>query len=179
MKRLARYSVVFAAAGITACTSVSSVEPVGEHPKELSQKEWEGTWMHRDHPVVVRVADARKGLLDVAWAEEKGGAFKLESYQVALRQSGEHAFGNVRETGDKGPYYWGLVSKDEGQIVVWTPDPAQCAKLVESGVLHGSIEKGGDVILEKLAPEKLELVVSPQGGCLRWTQPVVFFRIGG
>ena len=41
------------------------------------------------------------------------------------------------------------------------------------------MEEGGDVILDRLTPEQVLRVVSAeQGGCLSWTEPLVFFRLG-
>ncbi len=122
--------MLLAAALIFGCTTVSSVEPVGEHPKEISQDEWDGTWIHKNQSVTIKVLDTPKGLLQVAWVEEKGGSLKLESYQVAIRESSQWIFGNVKEKETSARYHWALMKKDKGQIVIWTPDPAHFRKLV-------------------------------------------------
>lgn len=163
---------------IFGCAAVSSVEPVGERPKEISQNEWDGTWIHKDHSIRIKVLNEQRGLLQVAWVEEKGGGLKFESYQVVLRESGQWIFGNVKEKEDAASHYWALMKKEAGQIVVWTPDPAQFRKLVHTGVLRGRVEKY-DVMLEKLTPDDLKVILSgDQGVCFEWQSPVVFFRIG-
>ena len=177
--RLMRLCAVVGACLLAGCAAVSSVEPMGERPKPLLEKEWAGTWLHQDHPVVIRAADPEQGLVEVAWVEEKQGALRLESYQIALRESGDWTFGNVLETDQPGRCYWVVVRKEQGQIVIWPPDPDRCAALVKSGAIPGTVEEGGDVILDRLTPEQtLRVVSAEQGGCLSWTEPLVYFRLG-
>ena len=179
MIRSAGFLVFLAAALICGCAVVSSVEPVGERLKELSQNEWGGTWIHKNHAITIKVSDKQRGLLQMAWVEEKEGGLKLESYEVEIRESGEWMFGNVKEKQGPDGYYWGLFKKDEGQIIVWTPDPSQFTKLVQTGVLRGKPEKGGSVVLEKFTPEHLKIVLSgDKGACFDWKNPIVFFRMG-
>jgi hypothetical protein len=160
------------------CAAVSSVEPVGERPKEISQNEWGGTWINKTHPITIRVLDEQKGLLQVAWVEEKEGGLRIESYQVAIRESGEWIFGNVKETQDSASYHWALIKKDAGQIIVWTPDPAQFRKLVQTADLRGKVEKY-NIILDKLTLDDLKGILSgDKGVCFAWQNPVVFFRLG-
>jgi hypothetical protein len=163
---------------IFGCATVSSVEPVGERPKELSQNEWAGTWIHKDHCITIKVLDEQRGLLQIAWVEEKEGGLRLESHEVAIRESGEWIFGNVKGMGDAASYYWALMKKEAGQIIAWTPDPAQFRKLVQSGVLRGKVESY-DILLEKLTPDDLKGILSgDKGVCFEWQNPVVFFRVG-
>jgi hypothetical protein len=178
MARVRAFFVLLAGALIFGCAAVSSVEPVGERPKEISQNEWGGTWINKSHSITIQVLDEQKGLLQVAWVEEKTGGLKIESYQVAIRESGEWIFGNVKETRDSASYYFALIKKDAGQIIVWTPNPVQFRKLVETGVLRGKLGKY-DIILEKLTTDDLKGILSnDKGVCFEWQNPVVFFRLG-
>jgi hypothetical protein len=178
MVRVGGFFTLLLSALIFGCATVSSVEPVGERPKEISQNEWDGTWIHKDHSIRIKVLNEQQGLLQVAWVEEKGGGLKFESYRVAIRESGGWIFGNVKEKEDVASHYWALMKKEAGQIVVWTPDPAQFRKLIQTGVLLGKVETN-DVILEKLTPDDLKAILSgDKGVCFEWQNPVVFFRIG-
>jgi hypothetical protein len=110
--------------------------------------------------------------------EEKDGGLNLESHEVAIRESGEWIFGNVKGKGDAASHYWALMKKEASQIIAWTPDPAPFRKLVQTGVLRGKVEKY-DIILEKLTPDDLKGILSgDKGVCFEWQNPVVFFRIG-
>ena len=178
MLRVIKFSALLMGALIFGCAAVSSVEPVGERAKETSQKEWGGTWIHGSHAITIKVLNEQKGLLQVAWVEEKEGGLKLESYQVAMRESGQWIFGNVKEKEDAASHYWALIKKDTGQIIVWNPDPARFRKLVQTGDLRGKVEKC-DVILEKLTADDLKGVLSgDKGMCFDWQNPVVFFSLG-
>ncbi len=178
MARVGRFFTLLLGALIFGCATVSSVEPVGERPKEISQNEWTGTWIHKDHCITIKVLNEQKGLLQIAWVEEKEGGFHLESHEVAIRESGEWIFGNVKGKGDAASYCWALMKKDPGQIIAWTPDPAQFRKLVQAGILRGKVERY-DIILEKLTPDDLKGILSGDNGvCFEWQDPVVFFRIG-
>jgi hypothetical protein len=176
--RVGGFFTLLLGALILGCVTVSSFEPVGERPKEISQNEWGGTWIHKDHAITIKVLDEQKGLLQVAWVEEKEGGLKFESHQVAIRESGEWIFGNVQGSRDVASHYWALVKKGAGQIVAWTPDSEQFRKLVQTGDLRGKAERY-DIVVEKLTPDDLKGILSGKKGiCFEWQNPVVFFRIG-
>ncbi len=179
MMRLVNLWGVVGAAFLSGCSTVTSIEPLGERPKQVLAAEWAGTWLHQDHPVVIRVADPQEGRIEVAWVEEKQGAFRLESYLIALRESGDWVFGNVSEADKTGHNYWGVLRKEDRQITIWTPDPERCAALIKSGTISGTVNKDGDVTLDRLTPaQTLGVVSGEQGGCLSWSEPLVFFRLG-
>jgi len=73
-----------------------------------------GTWLHQDHPVVIRVADPQQGQIEVAWVEEKQGALRLESYPIALRESGDWtsatSWRRINRAATTGP--WSVKSRD-------------------------------------------------------------------
>jgi hypothetical protein len=178
MARVGGLFALLTAALVFGCGAVSSVGPVGERPREISQDEWNGTWINKNHSITIKVLDEQKGLLQVAWVEEKEGGLKIESYQAAIRESGEWIFGNVKEKADSSSHYWALIKKDAGQIIIWTPDPVQFRKLIQTGVLRGKVEKY-DVILEKLTADDLKVILSGDKGVyFEWQNPVVFFRLG-
>jgi len=171
-------TIVLSIALLCGCASVYSVVPVGEREKEVSQNDWEGLWINREQVINIKVLDKAKGLLLVAWLEDKEGDFKLESYQVEIRGTGEWTFGNMKEKEGDTRYYWGLIEKEKNQIIIWTPEPSQFKKLVRAELLTGNIEKGGDVVLEKLTVEHLKLIMSEDKGvCFDWKKPIVFFRL--
>jgi hypothetical protein len=59
--------------------------------------------------MTIKVLNEKKGLLQVAWVEEKDEGLKIESHQVAILESGEWIFGNVKEKGDAASHYWALI----------------------------------------------------------------------
>jgi hypothetical protein len=164
---------------VCGCTKVASVTPLGEHPKTIFQSDWDGTWINKEQSVRIKVTDPQHGVLQVAWAEEKGGRFVLESYQIEMREAGPWTFGNFKNQESPASYLWGLVKNDQGQIIIWTPAPNYFKKQVQAGVLPGKVDKNGDVVLEKLTSEQLKAMMSEaQGVCFNWQAPIVFFRLG-
>ena len=164
---------------VCGCTKVASVTPVGERPQEIFPADWNGTWINKEQHVKIRVADQQNGVLEVAWVEEKGGRFMLESYQIQMREAGEWTFGNFKDKDSPALYLWGLVKKDQSQIIIWPPDLAHFKKLVQTGVLPGNVEKGGDVVLKKLTSEQIKTMMSEASGVgFNWKTPIVFFRAG-
>ena len=178
MARVGGFFALLTVALISGCAAVSSVGPIGDGPKEISQNEWGGTWVNKGHSITIKVSDEQNGLLQVAWVEEKEAVLKLESYQAAIRESGEWIFGNVKKKEDSPFHYWALIKKDAGQISVWAPDPAQFRKLVQTGNLRGKVE-GYNTMLEKLTLDDLKGIPSgDKGACFEWQNPIVFFRLG-
>ncbi len=179
MARFGGFLGLLAAGLMFGCAAVSSVSPVGERPKELTRNEWDGTWILKNHSITVKVLEPQRGTLQVAWVDEKEGRLELESFQVEIRESDDLMLGNVKEEEGASRYYWALLRKDEGQIIVWYPEPSQFRKLVEAGTLRGKVEKGGAVVVEKLTREDLKLLVSgDKGVCFDWKQPMVLYRVG-
>jgi len=179
MLRAVSFLALIMVVAVCGCMKVASVTPVGEHPKKIWHDDWDGTWLNKEQPVKIRVADEQNGVLQVAWVEEKGERLVLESYQIEMWEAGEWTFGNFKTQESTASYLWGLVKKDQRQIIIWTPDQAYFRKLVETGVLPGNVEKGGDVVLKKLTPEHLQTMMSSaRSECFNWKTPIVFIRLG-
>lgn len=179
MLRAASFWTLMIALAVCGCSQVASVTPLGEHPKAILQSDWDGTWVTKGQSVRIKVTDPQQGVLQVAWVEEKGGRFVLESYQIEMREAGPWTFGNFKNQESPASYLWGLVKNDQGQIIIWTPDPKYFEKQVQAGVLPGKVGKHGDVVLEKLTSEQLKAMMSAGRGVgFDWMDPIVFFRLG-
>jgi len=160
------------------CNHVASTHPVGGAPLRLEEGEWAGSWLHSDGSLVVRVADAEKGLLEVAWAEERDGEFVLESVDVYLRQFEDWTFASFAGVEDEeSDLLWSRLGRDREQIFLWWPRPEEFKRLVEAGLLPGTVEDG-DVLLERLETEHLAIIASEEHGVLfEWDEPMTFNRL--
>jgi hypothetical protein len=163
---------------LSGCTAVYVAEPIGEKPCKIEAQEWEGTWLHKDGTLTMKVMDGEKGLLKIAWVEPKEETLALESLEVQLWESGSWVFANTKEdSADEAGYLWARIKQDGKQVVIWLPDEAKFKVLVEQGKLPGRIERDGDVILDRLEPQHLSLITGEQEGVLfAWDQPVVLIR---
>ena len=102
--------------GCNAVISKRLVGEVGERPAKVAAKEWEGNWVTADGAVKVKVVDADKGILKVAWLEDdKQGNSALKTADIEVRESGGWLFANTKEE-DKGRgYLWGRIRNEDGQ----------------------------------------------------------------
>lgn len=188
MKSSASINLLLAAAVIsmmTSCTSVVSKTAVGSSPAELDAEKWEGTWMTPDkHVVLLRVKDAAKGLIEVAWVEVKNDSFVMESHELHVRQHGGWLWANMKE-GDGGTFLFGRISEpDDDQILGWVANPPAFAEAVRSGTLKGELMKkpdgkeSGSVLLEGLTEANLDVI---QSGAVKdafvWDRPLVLMKL--
>jgi hypothetical protein len=177
--------VVTCLLALAGCTNVYSSRPIGEQAAVLDEEAWEGTWVNRGGAMTIMVEDAGQGALQAAWVEENDGVLKLHSFHVMLRQSGDWIFCNLREPDEQDEqenteerYLWGRIKNQDGQILFWLPEVDKVKALVEQGVLPGTVDEEGDVLLSPLTPEQLQVITSGEHGVLLdWEEPIVLLRL--
>ena len=165
---------------IAGCNIVYSTKPMGEKAVSISAEEWEGTWMHSDGALTVRVIDSVQGILEVGWVETEGKELTFELSKVYLRKFGGWLFvsGPDSDNPDKSQFLWGRVKKDDNQVIIWGPDVSEFEALVKNGVLPGIAESDGNVVLGDLTSEHLKLITSnAKGALLDWEEPIVLIRL--
>lgn len=178
MKRWVLACTLLTAAWLVGCAAVTAGRPVGEAPAPLAAEEWDGTWIAGEMALTLVVEDPPKGQLRVFWAEAKREGPVLESYRVEVRRTGDWTFANVADA-ESGGWFWALVAKREGRIVVLLPDPHRVAALVDSGALPGAKEEGSVRLGPLTADHVRRLVDDPSGVCpFDWKEPLVLTRVG-
>lgn len=75
-------------------------------------------------------------------------------------------------------YTWARIDNNGKRIILWLPDVEHFQQAVQDGRLPGTVREDEDVMLAPLAPAQLELINSPAGNLLSWSEPQVFVRIG-
>ncbi len=165
---------------LAGCAVVASKQPVGETPLSLDDSDWEGTWLTEDGTLTVRVVDAEQGLLQVAWVEQQGGEFVLETIDVMLRQYRDWTFASFAGVEEgQSDLLWSRLDRNERQLFLWAPRPEEFKRLVEEGLLPGAVT-GDDVLLERLDADHLAILVSEEHGVLfDWDEPMALHRLGG
>ena len=161
------------------CSSVISKRPVGERPAKIVAKEWEGNWLGSDGAVNVKVVDAVKSILSVAWLEDdEQGKPTMKTAEVELRQSGDWLFANTREEGKGRGYIWGRIKNEDRQVLVWLPDDKLFKQLMKDGIFPGKTD-GDEILLEDLESKHLKIITSGERGMVfRWDDPLVFLKVG-
>jgi hypothetical protein len=164
------------------CCAVYSPAPVGDKPTNIEsvRAEWEGTWMHANGAMIVKVVDGSNGVLKVGWIEDEQGDLKHETASVFLRDGGGWTFASIKPQGETNEtrYIWGRIAKKERQAILWGPNVKKFIDLVRDGRIPGKVD-GNDVVLGSLASNHLDLITSETNGVLfDWDEPLVLIKSG-
>lgn len=164
---------------LAGCSAVYVTQPIGEQPCKIKAKDWEGTWIHKDGSVTVKVMDGENGQLRIAWIEPKDNGLTFEAHDVELREAGSQMFANIKDDANTNEprYLWARIKGDGNQVIVWLPDATKFRALVEEQKLPGRIERENDVVLDTLELKHLRIIAGEQEGMLFvWEEPIVLFR---
>ena len=179
MRKTDVLAVVALSLALSGCDLVTSREPIGL-PLALDEEQWEGTWMTDDGPLTVRVVDAEKGRLEIAWIEEKDGELVLETVDGHLGQYLDWTFASFAGVEDVSGFLWSRLEREGERIFLWWPRPEELRRLVEAGLLPGEVDEDSDVILHRLDEAHLAILVSEEQGILyEWDEPMTFHRWRG
>lgn len=165
---------------IAGCTSVPSVEPIGDEPVYLVPAYWEGQWVsgwnEPDSPdkqtITVNVVDAAGGILEVCGL--KGFRGELRAMIRRHRyEGGEAQFISFVPSPNFPPdftpsgYLWGLLDRAGSAVIILWPDDSAFESLVKKGEIAGKRVHGGDrgseLLIEGLAKDTLDQI-SVDGG---------------
>lgn len=199
MKLHMKLSLAALTFSLAACDTVTSPVPLGEEPAVIEAGQWEGRWSNSEGSLTVTVLDAGNGLVRIAYDEDG----KHEEMDIELRTAGDWTFINVTEQDfeeseglasspcspadspkpdlpecDEQPrgYLWGRIRQTDDALIVWAPEPAVFVRLVEEGLIPGTVEEGS-VILGPLTAGHYEIITTGSHGVvLDWENPVVLYR---
>lgn len=164
------------------CSAVYSPVPVGDKPTNIDsvREEWEGTWLHADGAMTVKVVDGSNGVLQVGWIEDQQGGLKHETASVFLRSGAGWTFASIKPQGETNDnrYVWARIEKQERQAILWGPDVKKFKALVQDGVIPGKVQDG-DVVLGGLTSNHLHLITSETNGVVfDWDHPFALIKSG-
>jgi len=200
------FFVIIAGLCLSGCEAVFTRQPVGEETVKLDPQVWQGTWLSDEIVVLTTVLDGENGVLHAAWVERAAEGARFETVTGSVRRTGDMLFLNMEhrqvedgqpevgaasgrdtegpkeDTGENMPagaeFYWARIENDGRRAVLWWPDVEQIRLAVKAGQLPGTIKQDQDVILEPLDASRLARIGSPESSLLKWSQPVIFIRIG-
>jgi hypothetical protein len=167
---------------LSGCSAVYVTQPMGEKPWRIEAQDWDGTWIHKEGSVTVKVLDGENGVLRIASIEPKEKDLVFETHDVQLRQSGSCIFASTKadSSTDEPRYLWARLKRDGKQVIVWLPAGPEFKALVQAQKLPGRSEGESDVILDNLESRHLSIIAREQEGVLfAWDEPIVFLRFSG
>lgn len=176
---------------VSGCSSVTSVNPVGE-PLAAEQVQLvasiEGVWANEDMTVHVKhVGDGKLRLALVKWDQESS-QFQVAEMDGLFGMLGDRAILNVQDADEDKPaderehMFFAVSGVSDQFVVLYVPDSDAFAAAVEAGDLAGEVKQDdnsktvrltGDAaaINAWLTPERLRAVFATE-------HPLLFQRVG-
>jgi hypothetical protein len=178
--------------GIISCTNVLSVHPLGDAPCPLIPEEWDGIWHSDEMAMTLKVTDRTKGLIDVAWIEEKSGVLDMETFHCEVRHGPKWMYLNVKDDDqpDIKAYLWGRIKKEGSTLMFWLPESNRFKQAVDQGTLAArpartktdekteTQKTSGDIILSDPSTKITGLIESHGAEYFEWDRPLVLFKLG-
>ena len=166
------------AALATACNVVTSDEPLGTTPLTLDPAAWDGTWLHAEGSIALKVTDPEAGGLVMVSIDESNDTLETSVSHLRLMHHDGWTFANLRPEEEPDTNYWFRVQTEGRQLIAWLPSPARFAEAIEAGHLPGEVDEHGNVHLPELTAEQLEVITDSTHGILvEWEQPIAFLRV--
>jgi len=170
---------IFCMAILVGCSSVTMKEPFPE--SKLTKKEQgqlTGTW--RMDETVGHVAFTSNGISWLAGVDWKDDDFRLEKSRLYFtKRNGSLYVCMPTEPDETSEYLFAEIKPTGKGVNAWGPDAAYFGKLVESGTLKGSVERGEhstSVKLETPAAEILELIATNHAA-IDYKNPLLFQKL--
>jgi hypothetical protein len=184
---------------VSGCTIVTVGEPVGEVAPLSKELKWQGIWLgnidKNDLSYVVIVDDADKGVLQICGFGKAKGNKRLSldlhcagaQVRVVGRAQVLHIAADEFSGGRpefreslKGRWLITLLQHRGEQVILWTFEGNELAKLIEAGKLGGKVipsnaeGREGQVRIDRLEPELLKRWISENASVIGWSVPLIF-----
>jgi hypothetical protein len=127
---------------LTACSSVTSKNIIGERIQDDLSEQFDGTWEEDDEIAYMKYLG--KGELRIAGVEWKENKFELQELTIILTTCGDRKFVNVldpviEEKNDLLFAYYSFIT--EKTLAVWEPKVDAFEKAINEGKINGKIHK--------------------------------------
>ncbi len=185
MRRLSVSGLLILALGfaLPACTAVSTRYAVGEPVSEEVGKQLEGWWTHGGGAFAVKYLTG--GSIRIATVEWEKGQFHLHECPALLSTYENSLYLNlvppeVRPETPPEYFFFRLMSRDGGIVLLWVPRVDSFTNAVRSGELAGEVvhESGGTTVRLAASKAELEAFLKSRnpGDLFRLEGPLVFIR---
>lgn len=166
---------------LAGCGAVYSTHPVGEASVAVEAADWDGTWLHGEGALTLKVEDEGAGRIRGAWVEWGHQGPRLESHVIELRRSGDAMFANVGESDGNGRvrYAWARIRREGSVLIAWIPDVERFKAACRDGRLPCREQDEHVVLVDPSAAHVKVLASSEAAPFYRWDEPVVLMRLTG
>lgn len=151
--------LVFTLLGTAGCSSVSSIQPIGEPVKDNLAEYFNGVWASDDGVVHCRAVG--EGRLRIASVEWKDGDFRLNHMDILITEhNGARFMHLVQKTKSDAPvrYFFSRINASgKRHLVSFGPDIPAFAQAIEQNQLSGTVERKNKIITAKIDGPKKEL----------------------
>jgi hypothetical protein len=128
---------------LTGCASVTLVQPLPAMEDAAERARFEGEWIMDGEIVYVRFGSKNTGqFAGVDWKEEQ---FQLDTGELVVSRGMKHDYLSVRvkmkDQWEDHYYFAQYAFTDEGNLLVWLPDPEAFDQAIQEGRLEGAVER--------------------------------------
>ena len=175
---------------LAGCSNVVSKHPIGIENYDLSSQSLDGTWLSEDEVIKLKVLQAAKGVVKLAWIEDKDDYLRFRSLTCQIKEGNNDIYLNVLEMSDErsnGPYNWGKVHIDKNKILFWLPADKPFIEAVENERIKATIElvdpdntgryKYKKVVLTDNPKNIVDLIEDDTGRYFDLENPIVLIRL--
>jgi len=176
---------------LTGCSYVVSKHPVGLEKYPLNPDEWDGTWLHEDEVITIKVADESKGIVQIAWIETNQEKLTFESVTCQVMKGTNWLYINELEfpdENDDGFYFWGKLRKENRKIIFWVPSVEAFQEAAEDKQIHAIVNKTDSTAGTKQRTEDVRLLDKPAkiidlienngSKFFEWEEPIILIKLG-
>ncbi len=165
------------------CSSVTTQFPLPRNPKPIDQGEFEGAWLADDK--VLHVQFASNDVANIATLEWESNQFHIVHGEMIVTKGEENNFLSVRfqKEGVWMDAYYFLSYKltDQGNLILWLPDPDSFEEMVDEKRLQGIIKKGKystNIVITNTPAELLKIINDSHNSELfEYKEPIVLKRL--
>lgn len=122
---------------VSGCSSIKSINKLGETPYVPNITEWEGTWVAEGGALQLQVIDQKQGQIEILFIDSG----KLHKYRLFLTQSDKDTYMNFLEKQEDKFYYPVKFKKKKNQVIIWLISESLMKKAISNKTLAGVITK--------------------------------------
>jgi uncharacterized protein YcfL len=157
---------------IGACSTIKTINQLGEKTYLLDKNKWEGTWVTGEGFLQLKVIDIETSEVSIMLIE-KG---ELQKYKIFIRKNGEDSYMNLVD--EDNHYLFAKFKRTRNQIIVWLPSREMMQKAINSKALTGVISEKKNVLITSEKKQVNNYFVENKDKILfEYEEPIIFRKL--